>query len=174
MGRKKTAHLGREALVKEIQDKKNSKTSVRKSPHSQSSNVGFEKCPLTSAMDKLSIDVDECPTAESSLSSSPDIRDMCIAFLAIQEVLIRIPSYAHPAVSDYIKFQLQSVLKLPEVSNRDLQKSAPYINRQEIQRKITEASNQLGISLESFLMPPVYKCKLVCYLNHYLKIIFQF
>ena len=146
--------------------------------HVTPSSVDDDSSLLTEAMGKLSLvkgkrlPQKKKETKKATVAPSPAVeensepleqsqRARVVTSLALQEIFIRIPSYAHPTVIEHIKSKIMTILEFPQVTNEEFMKFTPCISRTEIDNVIAEAALRLDMSLDVFLMPPVFKCNMV-------------
>ena len=146
--------------------------------HITAPSVDDDNSLLTEAMGKLSlVQSKRLPekkkkSKKAMVAPSPAIHDnsepleqsqraRVVSSLALQEIFLRIPSYAHPTVTEYIKSKIMTILEFPEVTNDEFIKFTSSISRTEIDNVIAEAALRLDMSLDVFLMPPVFKCNMV-------------
>ena len=172
MGRKKVANLGRAALEKAIKEDSSGQLPEKttKSSDDATNQVLYkEACPLSDAMKRMSL-VTNTPSIAQPTNEPLEkdtLKHMCINFLSLQEILLRVPSNAHPAVTTYIKSQVESRLNVHQISCEDIIKLTPGIARNEIEQAIMEISSHLGFSLDVFLVPPTSTCLLVSHILYF-------
>ena len=165
MGRQRKGQLQRDNLVKEAAASKKvdldnaakvtpptSKTSLpdKAAKVTPPTFTACEDNDLTDTLELLSLhDTDTVITVVP-----PHILDI----VAYQEMLLRIPKYAHPAVTKFMVSKFLEFSKITSIQTEELHKYLHLVTKEEVESHLSHLSEKAGISFTSVLVPPVYQC----------------
>ena len=98
---------------------------------------------------------------ETQTSHQMPLLDQILAHIALQNIILSIPSYAHPKVKKHLVEKYENHLNLSPISTEDMLKGLLHLDHEQVQKRVTEISKEMKSALGVFLLPPVSNCLLV-------------
>ena len=170
MPRKAKCELSRANILQEIEQHKTSETvdsaatdlanclgslSLSTATNVESSATNVKVASATNV--KSSATKDKSSTTK--VKYSPEF-NQALSLIAIQILLVSIPSSAHPYVRDYL-FEKITKKHSSSIKTEKFHNLLTHIDQEDVNERIIKMGKDEGIAFDVFLMPPVYKCILV-------------
>ena len=147
----------RSDLVIEALEKKKLEEAQLEPPHVETSPPEPTISPsndldLVKNLEKLTI------TAPTLDQAPPSNIDNILSLMVYHEILLNIPSSAHPSVKDFLKSKFLEVLPVEHTSTEEFLKYSTKITKYDIKKKLKDVSCHAEMSFSVIIAPPVTSC----------------
>ena len=163
MPRKAKCELSRANILQEIEQHKTSET-VDSAATDLANCLGSLSLSTATNVESSATNV-KVASATNVKSSTTKVKycsefNQALSLIAIQILLVSIPSSAHPYVRDYL-FEKITKKHSSSIKTEKFHNLLTHIDQEDVNERIIKMGKDEGIAFDVFLMPPVYKCILV-------------